>query len=808
MRISLKWLRRYVDFRVSPEALANRLTMQGLEVESIERLGETYKSFVVGEVLNVRKHPHADKLTVCRVDVGKSVLDIVCGAPNVAVGQRVPVALVGAVIPRGQHDPNGKPFHLERARIRGVESEGMICSSYELALGDDAEGIMVLTNEGKVGSPLAKYLGMEDVVLEIGVTPNRPDCLSHIGVAREVAAALGKKLKLPPTDVEESRERASKHISIVIKDTKGCPRYSARLVRSIRIGPSPRWMQDALNSVGLRPVNNVVDATNYVLKELGHPLHAFDFDRLGGHKIIVKRAADGEAFVTLDGKVRMMSSETTMICDAERAVAIAGVMGGSNTEISDSTKNVLIESAYFDPQRVRRTSKLLGLSTEASQHFERGADPEATVKAVDRAAQLTAKVAGGEILRGAVDVYPRKQGRRKVSLRRKRVNDFLGTSLTSSQIKKALQSLGLIVKRDRKGTVLFEIPSFRVDLEREVDLIEEVARLYGYDNIEEKKAVSVHLSDLSPDDSFPDMVRDHFIGTGFQEIITNSMEKKEIVDLCSDKAVYVINPISKDMAALRASLVPGMLGAIGHNLNRGNKNLRLFEVGHVYRFDPTDQRSVYIKGYLEEERICVGFTGDAIVSEWYAPGRKADIFDLKGELQTFFEKIFLDKIRFIYYSMSNTLSNSPVFVEINGSYAGYFGSVKDEWLRRFEIGQEIFVCAIDIGLLQESWGATRKYNPLPKFPGVSRDLAFIVDGSIGVEELRNCIEQEGGELLRSVRLFDVYAGGSIPSGKKSAAFSIEFQSEERTLTEEEVETVVSVIVRKLEDKFNAELRKQ
>ncbi|MEE9225728.1 MAG: phenylalanine--tRNA ligase subunit beta [Bacteroidota bacterium] len=808
MRISLRWLKQYVDFRVSPEVLATRLTMQGLEVESIERMGDTYKNFVVGKVLEVCKHPNADKLTVCRVDVGKAVLSIVCGAPNVAVGQKVPVALVGAVIPRGQHDPDGKPFRLEQARIRGIESNGMICSSYELELGDDAEGIMVLDPAAKMGTPLAKYLGMEDVVLEIGVTPNRPDCLSHIGVAREVAAALGKKLRKPSTSVRESKEKTSRYVSVAIRDTPGCLRYSARLVRNVRIRPSPKWMQDALTAVGLRPVNNVVDVTNYVLMEFGHPVHAFDCDKIAGHAIIVKRAANGEAFVTLDGKLRTLSSEITMICDAERSVAIAGIMGGSNTEISESSSNVLIESAYFDPRRVRWASKFLGLSTDASHHFERGADPEITVTAVDRAAQLMAEVTGGEVLQGVVDVYPKKLRRRKVRLRTGRVNEFLGTSLPNSQIRGILLSLGLSVKRVRNSTFLVEIPSFRVDLEREIDLIEEVARIFGYDNIEERQVVSVQLSGVAPEVSFRDTVREYMIGAGFQEIVTNSMQQKEIVDSCSEKSVYVMNPMSKDMAALRASLVPGMLGAIQHNLNRGNKNLRLFELGRVFSLDSSSPRSAYVKGYVEEERVCVGFTGDANLAAWYGPSRRADIFDLKGELEAFFEKISLDKIRFIYYSRSNTLSETPVFIEINGSYAGYFAQVNDEWLKRFEIGQDVFVWELDVDLLQTSRRVNRKYNRLPRFPVVPRDLAFTVDRSIGVEELKECIERSGGNLLRSVRLFDVYSGESVPLGKKSAAFSVEFQSEERTLTEEEVESVIGVIVREMEKKFKAELRRQ
>ncbi len=712
----------------------------------------------------------------------------------------MPVARVGAVIPRSQHDPEGKPFRLERVQIRGVESNGMICSSYELGLGEDAEGIVVLEDAAKPGTSLAKHLGLDDVVLDIGVTPNRPDCLSHVGVAREVAAAFGKRVQVPQTRHRESKEKTSQHVKVEILDAEGCPRYCARMVRDVTIGPSPKWLQEALTAVGLRPVNNVVDVTNYVLMELGHPLHAFDYDRLAGQTIIVKRARDGETFTTLDGKPRALNREITMICDGERPVAIAGVMGGSNTEISDLTRNVLIESAYFEPRRVRRTSKFLG--------FERGADPQITVTAADRATKLIAELAGGEVLRGVVDVYPKKIRRRKVRLRTRRVNDFLGTSLTDSRMRKILRSLGLTVKQQRNDTFEVEIPPFRVDLEREVDLIEEVARILGYDNIEEKRVVSIRLGSSAPEVSFSGSVREHFVGAGFHEIVTNSMEHREIVDLCSDNPVYVMNPISKEMSALRASLAPGMLEAIQRNLNRGSHNLRLFEVGRVFSVAPDSSESPYVKGYFEEERLCLGFTGDAKVADWYGPSRRVDLFDVKGELETFFQKISLDKFRFIYYSTSNALSDGPILIEINGRYAGYFGLAKEEWLRRFELDQDILICELGVGVLQENRRTRRQYNPLPKFPAVSRDLAFVVDRSVPAEKLQESIERSGGQLLRSVHLFDVYSGESVAGGKKSVAFSLEFQSEDRTLTDEEVESVVDGIVREMAKSYGAELRRQ
>ena len=434
MKISLRWLERYVDINVTAEELGEQLTMVGLEVESIEDQGDKYKNFVVGEVLEVRKHPNADKLTLCKVFVGRESLQIVCGAPNVAPHQKVPVGLVGAVVPHNQHDPEGKPFSLSHVKVRGEDSYGMICSAYELNLGDDRDGIMILENNISAGMPLSGYLGLDDTVFEVGITPNRPDAMSHIGVAREVGALLGKKLKFPDFDLKESRTSVRNHASVVIRETRDCPRYNARVIFGVKIGASPKWLQRAMEAVGIRPVNNIVDITNFVLMECGHPLHAFDYDRISGHAITVRHSTPGESFITLDHKRRVLRNDTLMICDAQRPVAIAGVMGGENTEITDRTTNILIESAYFRPQSIRRTAKHLGLSTDASQRFERGADPNITRWAADRAAALIQEIAGGEVMKGVIDAHPRKYYGRNVKLRVNKANEVLGTSLTGSAI--------------------------------------------------------------------------------------------------------------------------------------------------------------------------------------------------------------------------------------------------------------------------------------------------------------------------------------------------------------------------------------
>ena len=507
MRISLNWLRRYVQFKISPDELAQKLTSVGLEVEGIEDLGNTLKSFVIGEVLSVKKHPNADRLSVCIVRVsgatkaGDSLSDlqIVCGAPNVQAGQKVAVGLVGAIVPKNQHDPEGKPFTLSKVKVRGEESSGMICSEYELGIGKDAAGILVLDPAAKTGTPLANYFGLDDVALEIGVTPNRPDCLNHIGIAREAAPLLKKKLLIPKVKFQEDKSKnIKKSVSIEIRNTEACLRYSARLITNVKVAPSPQWLQSLLKSCNIRPINNVVDISNFVMYESGQPLHAFDYDTLRGSKIIVKNALDGEKFTTLDGTERTLSSSTLMICDGERTVAVAGVMGGLNSEISESTTSVLIESACFEQTSVRKTAKRLGISTDASYRFERGTDPNGTLFAADRASMLLAELAGGVVHGGAVDVYPKKIKERKINLRLSRVNKVLGTSIPASQIKKMLPPIGIKIQSASAGNFVCTAPTFRPDLEQEIDIVEEIARLHGYSNIPDSTATTIELSHRCP----------------------------------------------------------------------------------------------------------------------------------------------------------------------------------------------------------------------------------------------------------------------------------------------------------------------
>lgn len=811
MHISLQWLKKYVDIELSTEELARRLTMTGLEVESTEHLGDKYKGFVVGRVIEVAKHPNADKLTVCKVDAGTEIFQMVCGAPNVATGQKVAVGLVGAEVPHDQHDPAGEPFRLSQVKIRGVDSFGMICSAFELDLGEDKAGILVLDSSAVPGTPLSEYLGLDDTVFDIGITPNRPDAMNHLGIAREIAAMTGEKLKLPRIKLTEGKKKTKEFASAKVMDTVACPRYTVRVLLNVNIGPSPEWMQNFLQAIGIRPVNNIVDITNYVLMECGHPLHAFDYDKISGHEIVVRCGNQGQSFTTLDHKERKLRGDTLMICDSEGPLAVAGVMGGTNSEISEATTNVLIESAYFDPKSVRRTSKYLGISTDASQRFERGADPNATRWAADRAASLMQDLCGGEVLCNPIDVYPRKIVPKKVSLRVKKANEILGTTLRASEVSALLHRLGIddVTSAGKKGVkdeLLFCVPTSRPDLEREIDLVEEIARMYGYDNIGIQTRTSLEYSIHAPASDAQDALREWLIGRGFHEIITNSMEHQWMASLASNKAVEVANPISKDMGFLRTSLIPSALAVVRNNVSQGAKNLRLFELGRVYFRDQGTGKPGWIAGFEEFPKLILVFYGDARPQDWDIQSKFTDIFDVKGELDALFGKIFLDNYKFIPYPTTKALTEDGLLIEINGEEAGLLGKVRKTVLQRFDIESEVFVAELDAGILGRVMNERRAYRAPSRYPLVARDLAIVVDEGLPVEELFSEIRRASGPLLTSVELFDIYRGNQIAAGKKSCAFSLEYRSEDHTLTQDEIEVIVRNVIGHLSSKFNASLR--
>lgn len=805
MRVLHSWLQQYIKFTLKPEVLAEKLGMLGLEIEGIEHLGEKYSGFVVGQVVDKVTHPNADKLSVCKVKVGKESLQIVCGGPNVAAGQKVAVGKVGALVPRNQHDPNGKPFLLTQIKIRAVESFGMICSEYELDLGEDSDGILVLEPSAKLGQPLAEYLGLDDIVYDIEVTPNRPDWLSHIGVAREIGVVLKRQPRTPGIKLKEGSVSIRKHLTVKVEDKVNCRRFAARMIRGVTIQPSPKWLQEALTKVGLRPRNNVVDVTNYIMLECGQPLHAFDYDLLRGGTIIVRSTERESPFKTLDGKSHQLPSGAVMVCDAEREVSIAGIMGGENSEIQETTRDVVLESANWNPSNIRRTSKVLGISTDASQRFERGADPEAVVYALDRASQLIIDLAGGSLLKGMIDIYPKKIANRIVPLRIDRVNALLGTSLSAKDVVQMLNLLNIKSRGKSGNRILLEIPSYRMDIEREVDLIEEIARVYGYDRIEEKTTVALNLVHPFPIVTLTSRVREHVIGLGFQETVTVPMLDEKSGALGKGNPVRILNPQSADMVMLRTSLIPGLLDVVTRNQSFGNADLRLFEIGHVFSRKTENGVPPALKEIVEEERVCLVLTGHSSPSGWNTSDRLVDIYDIKGDVTDLFAKFALDKPLFISYSTSNCLADDAVAVEINGSRYGHLGAVREDLLNLFGIDQQVLVAELNLKVF--SAGKKRKYQPLSRFPKVRRDVAFIVDREVMADDIERTLEESSSGLVSKVELFDVYEDEKLPDGKRGLAFGLEMMSREKTLKEEEIDAEVDMMVRRVEQKFGATLRR-
>ncbi len=804
MKILSSWLKEFVDVDWSPERVTEDLTMVGLEVEGHEDPAATYAGFVVGHVMSCEKHPKADRLTVCQVDVGTEKLQIVCGAPNVAAGQKVAVGVIGATVPHDQHDPDGKPFVLSKVKLRGVESSGMICSAKELGLGADGDGILVLDKEAVVGTPLAIQLGRTDVVYEVGITPNRPDCLSHLGVAREVAMMTGGDVRIPQTVPKESGPAAATLATVEIRDADLCPRYCARVVSDVRVIPSPEWLRRRLESAGVRPINAIVDATNYVMLELGHPLHAFDLDRLAGHAIIVRRAGKDRTFTTLDGKERSLLPDMLMICDAERSVAVGGIMGGENSEISDSTSRILIEGAYFSPASVRKSARILGLSTEASYRFERGADAEMAAVAVNRAARLIQELTGATVHPGLMDAYPGRRKPEPIRVRVRRTNEILGTELDAVHMRDCLLRIGATVTDAAPGEFSVTSPSYRVDLSQEIDYVEEVARVHGYNNIQTQTRSAIDFSVPTAPPRVAEVVRDHLIGAGWREILDISLQKESLAVLTGLKPVKVLNPVSAEMQALRTSMVPGTLEIIQLNQHRGSRNLRLFEVGKVYQWKGGDAKD--LSQYSEDDQVMMVWTGENLLPAFDRPGRGVDVMDLRGELESLLDRLCLDKYRFIPYSADNTLTESALGVEINGTYGGWFGEVKREVAQQFEIETPVLVCELSIPILEQVWTSERIFRPLPKYPQVVRDLAFVVDRETPQGDLESTIRASAGALLESLLLFDAYEGAQAGGGKKSLAYSLAFRAGDHTLTDEEVDARIRVIVEKARASCGAELR--
>ena len=799
MKISLNWLKDYVDLTgISTEDIVSHLTMSGLEVEDVIDQNKIYQNFVVGLVQEKQKHPNADKLSICKVFDGKTELQVICGASNVDAGQKVVFAPIGTLIPNGE-------FEIKKAKIRGVESYGMICAEDELLLSDDHSGIMVLDDKLEAGEKITDALNLNDVLFEIAITPNRPDALSHIGVARDLAAIFNRDLKMPEIKLLEIGDNIDSLASVTIEDKINCPRYVAKVVNNVNIKESPEWLKNKLKSIGLRPINNIVDITNFILHEIGQPLHAFDLDRLNDKKIVVKSTKTDTSFKTLDSKERKLPANTLMICDGKKEVAVAGVMGGENSEITSSTKNILIESAYFNPSSIRKTSKALGLSTDSSYRFERGTDPNITKFAAERAAQLVSELADGKVAKGLIDVYPKVILPKEIELRFSRTSRILGYNIPSEKIKNILSRLGLALKVIDDDKLLVSVPTFRPDIEREIDLIEEIARINGYDNIPTVTKINITLEKKSDDTEFDEKIRQLATSLGFFEMINNPLQSEQDAQL-TGKPIRISNPLSADMEYLRTSLLPGALITVAKNIRQGVKDLKLFEIGNV--FNKINESIIKtFDDFVENQKLLFLISGNEQQKSWNTDEKKMDFYFLKGYIDSFIKKISLDNVLIdSYYSSANEIYAYHLTKNFNKIVLGAGGKLNEDVLKKYDINQDVYSFEFDLTQIRLIESKPKQYIEPLKYPKVIRDFAFIFDKSVQYLDIKNFILKNSSSLLKDVQLFDVFESETFGNDKKSLALTLEFYDENRTLTEDEVEKDFSNLIKLITKEFNAQLR--
>jgi phenylalanyl-tRNA synthetase beta chain len=802
MQISLKWLKDYVDFDLSPALLAERLTMAGLEVDAIEEIAPAFSGVRTAKIRSIRRHPDADKLSLCEVTTGEATYPIVCGAGNIQVGDVVPLAAVGAVLPNGDV--------VRSSRIRGEVSEGMLCSEAELAIGDDAKGIMILPPDSPLGQDLENLLDLRDTVLDIGVTPNRSDCLSLVGVAREVAAMTGGTLSYPSCDVQESEEDIRGITSVSILDPDLCPRYTARLIKGLRVGPSPFWLRRRLEALGLRSINNIVDVTNFVMLELGQPLHAFDYRFLEEGRIVVRRAREGEPFVSLDGKERCLKGGTLLICDGVKPVAIGGVMGGLNSEVKADTQTVLLESAYFYPPSIRRTARALAMGTDAAFRFERGIDPEGVLRALDRAASLMAELAGGRVCGGVIDQYPQPiESAKEIMLHTLRVGEILGTTLPEQDMVQVLRNLEMIVEPAGEGCFQVTPPTCRIDITREIDLIEEIARLSGYDRI---TATLPTLAGVAEAPSAPRrmeaQVRAVLTGAGYSEVINYSFVSADAIDWLglspTDERrtqVRIRNPLTEEQAVLRTTLCYSLLLNARRNADAGRPSLKIFETGRTFiaKGEGVQPR--------EEDRLACLISGLRFEDRWDEADRPVDFYDLKGIVESLLATLRLS-------DLSYKADQGEVFLHPGKSCGvfsgakriGFIGEVHPDLLARMDLNGAVVVCELSLDVMETIEIKEVTFRNIPRFPASGRDVAFLVQRNIESAELLRLATETPEELLEKVHIFDVYEGQNIPAGMRSLGLRFSYRSPERTLTDEEVNEVHARIVRRIVVTAGAEIR--
>jgi phenylalanyl-tRNA synthetase beta chain len=800
MKLPLRWLSDYVDISTPFDELSEWLTMAGLEVGGTQVIGGNWENIVVGKIVEVSAHPNADRLRLVTVDLGKQQSTVVCGAPNLAVGDRVAFAHVGAQLIDGH---SGEIMQLKSAKIRGVVSEGMICSEKELGISDSHEGIMILPQEGPVGIPLSEYLG--DTVFDLDITPNRPDCLSVIGVAREVAALTRNKLHIPEVYYQELEKPIDSFASVAIVEPELCPRYCASLLTGVRVASSPQWLQQRLRACGMRPINNTVDITNYVMLEYGQPLHVFDYSEIRGKQIVVRRAKDGETITTLDGVERTLNSSILVIADKERAVAVAGIMGGLDSEVKANTTTVLIESANFNQAVIHRGSTNLRLSSEASLRFEKGLSRDLPLAALKRATQLMAELGGGKVAKGIIDVYPGKRQGTTISLPVADVKRLLGVELEIGEIVKTLELLGFSCGQiESPSWIRVDVPWWRTDVNCVADLVEEVARIIGYDKIPTTMlSAPLPTHELRPMLGLRRQLRSILVSCGFQEILTYSLNSLEVMrrlspELCLTEPapVKVANPMSKEQEYLRTSLRAGLLSVLARNEKYQEDEIRLFEIGKVFLPQEGDLP-------LEREMLCAILDNSRRRLFWRGKVEPNDFFVAKGVVETLLSRLGL-AVNFEAGEDESLYPGRSANIVIGNDRVGVIGELYPKVSEAFELSETAYLIEIDLDKLSSFTVSLKKYQPIPRYPGTTRDIALLVDERTAYQQI--CAIIQDFPLVNSVTLFDLYVGEQVPAGKKSFAFRVVYQSSTRTLTDEEVDKVQQQILERLERELGAALR--
>jgi phenylalanyl-tRNA synthetase beta chain len=803
MKISINRLKDFIALDHSPKEIASLLTGSGLEVEGIGRFESIrggLEGVVIGEVLTCERHPNADKLSVTTVDVGGEIVPIVCGAPNVAKGQKVVVAKEGSVL----YPVSGEPLEIKKAKIRGEVSQGMICAEDEIGIGHSHAGIMVLDTDLQNGTPASQYFEVvSDHVLEIGLTPNRADAASHLGVARDLKALLKREICLPSVD-QFKIDNNKRSIPVEVESAIDCPRYSGLTISNIHVGPSPNWLQNYLRALDLEPINNIVDITNFILHDLGQPLHAFDADKIEGGKIIVKKLPKETSFVTLDDKERKLSGEELMICDQKGGLCIAGVFGGKGSGVSDSTTTIFLESAYFSPDIIRKGSQFHGLKTDASFRFERGTDPNMPVYALKRAAMLIKEIAGGEISSDIIDLYPNPVSDLSIEVTYANIKRLIGKELAKEEIKTTLENLDIKLLSESETGFTVSVKPYRVDVTREADIIEEILRIHGFDNVplsDNLKADYLAEHPAKDLNKLQYRLSEILSGLGYFEIITNSLTKPVYAEksgfLEANKNVEILNKLSEDLGVMRQSLLFSGLEVLSYNINRRQKDLKLFEFGTVYFKEES--------GYREEKRLALYLTGDKAAESWLAPSKSVSFPDIYAVVELVLEKMGIDN------SEVQIVHEAPfdyaLQINLGTKELGKIGLVQEEIGKLAEVRQEVFFADLNWELITKKSKGLKKYGEISKFPEVRRDLSLVIDKKVTFDQIKKVANKAGGSLLQKVGVFDVYQGDKIESGKKAYALSFYLQDNEQTLTDKVIDKAMSRLIESFEKEVGAFIRK-